>query len=110
MQQQQQAAAMPSLLYLVLQQALGRTTRAPEPRIAALQAAATWCGVDRAQAAGLQPAAAALSPAAESALQAGVWGVVSGGVGGAGGGRAPGEVWGWLVEQPFLELRLAAYR
>ncbi|GLC61120.1 hypothetical protein PLESTB_001720000 [Pleodorina starrii] len=88
------------LVRAMCERALGRSPH-PEVRIAALHCLASAAGLERAG--GLRDRTAAILPQqCEEALRRGVYGAC--------GVRRPAEVLAGMLQQPFLELRLAAYR
>ncbi|KAG2430851.1 hypothetical protein HXX76_009825 [Chlamydomonas incerta] len=89
------------------ERALGRSPH-PEVRMAALHALASTAGLERAGADRAR-AAAVLPAQYEETLRRCVFEACAG-AGGAGSLRRPGEVVAALLGQPFVELRLAAYR
>lgn len=97
-----------TLLTDVARLALGRAAQ-PATRVPALHALAAVCGVERAADVG-DASAGLLTPPAEDVLAAAVGAAVAGGAGGAGGARLASGALSSLLEQPFEELRTAAYR
>ncbi|GIL58008.1 hypothetical protein Vafri_13204 [Volvox africanus] len=82
------------------ERALGRSPH-PDVRMAALHAVASAAGLERAGAERSREAALLL-PQCEEGLRLGMYGAC--------GLRRPGEVLAGMLQQPFLELKLAAYR
>ncbi|GIL78176.1 hypothetical protein Vretifemale_7621 [Volvox reticuliferus] len=88
------------LTQALCERALGRSPH-PEVRMAALHAVASAAGLERAGAERSREAAL-LPPQCEEGLRRCVYGAC--------GLRRPGEVLAGMLQQPFLELKLAAYR
>ncbi|GLI63334.1 hypothetical protein VaNZ11_006252 [Volvox africanus] len=88
------------LTQALCERALGRSPHS-EVRMAALHAVASVAGLERAGAERSREAALLL-PQCEEGLRQGMYGAC--------GLRRPGEVLAGMLQQPFLELKLAAYR
>jgi hypothetical protein len=101
------AGPAPGLLPVVASRALGRAGGgAPEVRVAALHALAAAAGGERAGEARDRRAALLLSPEAEDALRAAVYG----GAVARGWASSPAEAVLELLQQPFHDLHAALYR